>query len=111
MWRRKVVLKAMTKLENKVLVEIGKIVDLETGLTLGEMKMIRLVKETEHGVVRVDFTPTSPVCPMAVKLAVEIKDKAENIEGVNKASVYVRGHIMENEINKRVNSQTKKTAN
>jgi metal-sulfur cluster biosynthetic enzyme len=94
----------MTKLESKVLAEIEKIVDLETELTIGEMKMIRLVKETEPGVIRVDFTPTSPVCPMAVKLAIEIRDKAENIEGVERAVVYVRGHIMEQEINKRVNN-------
>ena len=94
----------MTKLESKVLAEIEKIVDFETELTIGEMKMIRLVKETESGVIRVDFTPTSPVCPMAVKLAIEIRDKAENIEGVERAVVYVRGHIMEQEINKRVNN-------
>jgi len=94
----------MTKLESKVLAEIEKIVDFETELTIGEMKMIRLVQETEPGVIRVDFTPTSPVCPMAVKLAIEIRDKAENIEGVEKAVVYVRGHIMEQEINKKVNS-------
>ena len=94
----------MTKLESKVLAEIEKIVDFETELTIGDMKMIRLVQETEPGVIRVDFTPTSPVCPMAVKLAIEIRDKAENIEGVEKAVVYVRGHIMEQEINKKVNS-------
>ncbi|MBS7615234.1 DUF59 domain-containing protein [Candidatus Bathyarchaeota archaeon] len=93
----------MTDLEDKVLNEIGKIIDLETGLALSEMKMIRLVKETERGVVRIDFTPTSPVCPMAIKIAVEIKNKAENVEGVKKALVFVRGHIMENEINERIN--------
>jgi metal-sulfur cluster biosynthetic enzyme len=98
----------MTKLENKVLTEIEKIVDFETGLTFSEMKMIRLVKEIEPGVIRVDFTPTSPVCPMATRLALEVKSKAENIEGVKKALVYVRGHIMEQEINERVNNPAKK---
>jgi metal-sulfur cluster biosynthetic enzyme len=98
----------MNKLENKVLAEIEKIVDFETGLTFGEMKMIRLVKEIEPGVVRVDFTPTSPVCPMAVKLAIEIRERAENIEGVENAIVHIRGHIMEQEINERVNNPTKK---
>jgi metal-sulfur cluster biosynthetic enzyme len=101
-------MKTMTKLENKVLAEIEKIVDYETGLTFGEMKMIRLVKETEPGVVRVDFTPTSPVCPMAAKLAIEIKDRAENIEVVEKAVVHIRGHIMEKQINERVNNPAKK---
>ncbi len=67
------------------------------------MKMIRLVREIEHGVVKIDFTPTSPFCPMAIRLAVEIKNKAENVDGVKKVLVYVRGHIMENEINDRIN--------
>jgi metal-sulfur cluster biosynthetic enzyme len=98
----------MTELENEVLAEVEKIVDFETGLTFGEMKMIRLVKETEPGVIRVDFTPTSPVCPMAAKLAIEIKDRAENIMGVKKAIVHIHGHIMEREINDRVNNQAKK---
>lgn len=93
----------MTQLESKVLAEIEKIVDFETDLTIGEMRMVRLVKETKPGVVQVEFTPTSPVCPIAVKLAIEIRDKAENVEGVERAIVYVRGHMMEQEINKKVN--------
>jgi metal-sulfur cluster biosynthetic enzyme len=101
-------MKTMTKLENEVLAEVEKIVDFETGLTFGEMKMIRSVKETEAGVVRVDFTPTSPVCPMAAKLAIEVKDRVENIIGVKKAVIYIRGHIMEREINERVNNPLKK---
>jgi metal-sulfur cluster biosynthetic enzyme len=90
-------------LENKVLAEIEQIVDFETGLTFGQMKMIRSVKETEPGVVKIDFTPTTPFCPMAIKLAMAIKNKAENIEGVKKALVYCHGHMMEEEINKMVN--------
>ena len=93
----------MTELESKVLAEIEKIVDPETELAIGEMKMIQLVKETKPGVVQIDFTPSSPVCPIAVKLAIEIRDRAENVEGVEKAIVYVRGHMMEQEINKKVN--------
>ncbi len=93
----------MTDLSTKVLVEVEKIVDFETGLTFGEMKMIRSVKETESGVVRIDFTPSSPVCPMAVRLAIEIKTRAENVEGVEKALVYCHGHIIEEKINRMVN--------
>lgn len=89
----------MSDLEDKVLNEIGKIIDLENGLALSEMKMIRLVREIERSVVKIDFTPTSPFCPMAIRLAVEIKNKAENVDGVKN----VRGHIMENEITDRIN--------
>jgi len=93
----------MSDLENKVLAEVEKLVDFETGLTFGQMKMIQNVKETENGVVKIDFIPTSPFCPMAIRLAMELKRTAENIEGVKKALVYCRGHVMEEKINKMIN--------
>ena len=93
----------MTELEDKISKLLGKIVDPETGLTFNQMKMIQSVKETKSGVIRIDFTPSGPFCPMAIKLALEIKNKAENVEGVNKALVYCHGHIMEQRINQMVN--------
>jgi len=96
----------MTDLEKKVLAEVEKIVDFETGLTFGQMKLIQSVKETEPGIIKIDFTPSSPFCPMAVKLAMDIKNKAENVEDVKKALVYCHGHIMEEKINSMVNKQS-----
>ena len=97
----------MTELENKVLAEIEKIVDSETGFTFGQMKVIREVKETKPGVVKVDFVSSSPLSPLTVRLAIEVKNRAENIEGVKKAVVFCRGHIMEKKINNIVNKPRK----
>ena len=83
--------------------EAEKVVDPETGLTFGEMKMITDVKEEKAGVVKVDFKPSSPFCPIAFKLAMDIKKAAESVEGVKKVLVYCRGHTMEEQINKMVN--------
>jgi len=94
----------MVSLRDRVLSEVEKIVDFETGMTFGEMRMIRNVKEIEPGVFRIDFTPSSPVCPMVVRLAMEIRNRAENVEGVRKAFVYCRGHVTEEKINKVVNT-------
>jgi len=66
----------MMTLENKVLAEVEKMVDFETGLTIGQMEMIQSVRETETGVVKIDFMPTSPFCPMTIKLAIDIKRTA-----------------------------------
>jgi metal-sulfur cluster biosynthetic enzyme len=93
----------MPELEKQVLAEVEKIVDFETGMTFGQMKMIQSLKETEPGVVKIDFIPTSPFCPMAIKLATEIKRVAENVEGVKKALVYCHGHVMEEKINTMIN--------
>jgi len=57
------------KLEEKVREAVEKVVDPETGLTFGQMRMITNVKEEEPGVVKIDFVPSSPFCPIAFKLA------------------------------------------
>ena len=92
-----------SELERKVREAVEQVVDPETGLTFGQMKMITSVKEEEPGVVRIDFVPSSPFCPIAFKLAQDIKEKAKKVEGVKKALVYCHGHTMEEAINKMVN--------
>ena len=93
----------LTELEERVREEAGKVVDPETGLTFSEMKMITEVEEQERGVVKIDFKPSSPYCPIAFKLAMDIKKAAESVEGIKKVLVYCRGHTMEEAINKMVN--------
>jgi metal-sulfur cluster biosynthetic enzyme len=93
----------LTDLEKRVRDEVEKVMDPETGLTFGQMKMIISVKEQEPGVVKVDFVPSSPFCPIAFKLAMDIRKAAEKVKGIKRASVYCHGHNMEEEINRMVN--------
>lgn len=93
----------MTDVEKKVREEVEKVVDPETGLTFGQMNMITDVKEESAGVVKIDFIPSSPFCPIAFKLAMDIKNSAMKVEGVKKASVFCHGHTMEEAINQSVN--------
>ena len=82
---------------------VGQVVDPETGLTFAQMQMITSVKETEPGVFKVEFVPSSPFCPIAFKLAMDIKNAALSVSGVKKALVYCRGHTMEQQINEQTN--------
>jgi metal-sulfur cluster biosynthetic enzyme len=95
--------KKMTELEDKVRQEVGKVLDPETGQSFEEMQMIQTVKETETGTVTVEFVPTSPFCPIAFKLAADIRDAAKTVPGVKKAVVFCRGHAMEQQINEMTN--------
>ena len=95
----------MTELEDKVREEVGKVPDPETGMTFAEMQMITNVKEEDPGVVKVEFIPTSPFCPIAFKLAADIRDAAKKVPGVKKALVYCRGHAMEEQINEMTNKE------
>ena len=93
----------MTEIEKKVREEVEKVIDPETGLTFGQMNMITDVKEQEPGVVKIDFIPSSPFCPIAFKLAMDIKNAAKKVKGVKNAKVYCHGHTMEEAINRSVN--------
>jgi metal-sulfur cluster biosynthetic enzyme len=93
----------MTRLEDRVREAVNGIVDPETGMTFGEMRLISDLREKENGVVMIDFKPTSQFCPIALKLALDIKSTASKIEGVKRVFVYCRRHAMEETINRIVN--------
>jgi len=98
----------LTELEDKVREAVGQVVDPETGLTFAEMQMITNVKEEEPGVFKVEFIPSSPFCPIAFKLATDIKNAALKVAGVKKALIYCRGHMMEQQINEMTNKEQQK---
>jgi len=93
----------LTELEDKVRQEVGKVQDPETGQSFEEMQMIHSVKENEPGTVTVEFVPTSPFCPIAYKLAADLKAAAKSVTGVKKAVILCRGHAMEQQINELTN--------
>jgi len=92
-------------MEDKVREAVGQVVDPETGMTFADMQMITSVKEEGTGVVRVEFVPSSPFCPIAFKLAVDIKNAAKKVPGVKKALIFCRGHTMEQQINEMTNKE------
>ncbi len=90
-------------LAEKVEERVRAVVDPETGMPLGDMGLIRSVEEVEKGIVKIEFTLTSPMCPLAFPIASRIKKMAEEVEGVKRALVYLRGHIMEETVNRVLN--------
>jgi len=98
----------LTELEEKVREAVGQVVDPETGMSFADMQMITNVKEEETGVVKVEFVPSSPFCPIAFKLASDIKNAALKVSGVKKALIYCHGHTMEQQINEMTNKEQQK---
>jgi metal-sulfur cluster biosynthetic enzyme len=98
----------LTELEDKVREAVGQVVDPETGLSFAEMQMITNVKEEEQGVVKVEFIPSSPFCPIAFKLSMGIKNAAMKVAGIKKALIFCRGHMMEQQINEMTNKEEQK---
>lgn len=92
----------MSGLEKKVREALEKVVDPEVGMNVVEMGCIKSVREKD-GEVIIEFTPTSPFCPIAFYLASSIKEAVERVEGVKSVKVFSRGHVMDEQINEYVN--------
>jgi len=93
----------MMTLEGKVKERLEALIDPETGLAFREMGLIKELKEEKPGVIRIEFRPTSPFCPIALRLANDIKNTAMEVDGVTKALVYCRNHKMGEDINRIIN--------
>jgi metal-sulfur cluster biosynthetic enzyme len=81
---------------------VSNVVDPEIGLTLGELNLIKDVRIEEDMVV-VEFIATTPFCPLAEALAMMVRDAAKEAAKGKNVTVYIRNHINEEGINKRVN--------
>ena len=95
----------MSNLTETVRERAGRLVDPETGMTFKEMRLLEEVQEVAPGVVEVNFKPSSPICPIALKLAMDIRQAVLEIEGVSRVHVHCVGHRMQEEINSLVNAE------
>jgi metal-sulfur cluster biosynthetic enzyme len=88
----------------KIKEKLREVIDPEIGMNLVEMGLIEDIT-VEGDRAKIVFKPTSPFCPIAFYLAQQVKSAAESV--VKEVEVYVRGHMMEEQINKTVNAPKK----
>lgn len=89
-------------LEHRVIETLRQIVDPHTGVSVYDMGLVSELK-VENDSVSLTFIPTSPVCPMGLELARDIKEQVCKIEGIKKCMVLVVGHVAADQINKQLN--------
>jgi len=61
-------------------------IDPETGVSMLDMGLIKNI-DIRGTTVKIKMTLTTPFCPMSNYLVNEVKEKVEEIKGVNKAEV------------------------
>ncbi|MFD1553749.1 SUF system Fe-S cluster assembly protein [Putridiphycobacter roseus] len=75
--------------ENKIIAGLKEIYDPEIPVDIFELGLIYEVKIKEDGFVEIDMTLTSPNCPVAESLPVDVKNKVESIEEVEECKVNI----------------------
>jgi len=88
--------------EQQIIEAIKKVVDPHTGVSVYDMGLISELK-IENDFVSLTFIPTSPVCPIGLQLAKDIKDKVTGLAEVSDCRVNVVGHVQADQINKFIN--------
>jgi metal-sulfur cluster biosynthetic enzyme len=69
-----------------------RVIDPGTKLDVMRMKLVRDLTIDRDGAVHLTFRPSSPVCPMAFKLAYDIQKAVQKTEGVKEVEVKVSGY-------------------
>ena len=86
-------------LREAILTHLSTVIDPETGVDVVRMRLIEDVKVDERGVVRYKFRPSSPLCPLAVSLALSIRGAVAEVDGVTGQEIKVVGYIRAEELN------------
>jgi metal-sulfur cluster biosynthetic enzyme len=76
-----------------VLARLSTITDPGTGVDVVRMRLIEGLTVDEKGVARYTFRPSSPLCPMAVSLALSIRQAVAEVEGVTGQEMEVAGYV------------------
>jgi len=81
------------------------VIDPETGIDVMRMRLIEDLAVTPEGCVRYTFRPSSPFCPMAVYLALEIKKAVASVAGVTEQDIRVDGYVEQDKLTVLINKE------
>jgi metal-sulfur cluster biosynthetic enzyme len=86
-------------LREAILTRLSTVIDPETGADVVRMRLIEDLAVDEGGVVRYTFRPSSPLCPIAISLALSIREAVAEVEGVTGQEIEVAGYVRAEELN------------
>ena len=88
-------------LRERILFKLVTVIDPETGVDVLRMRLIEdLNVDEERGLVRYRFRPSSPLCPLAVPLTLDIRRAVAEVDGVTTQEIEVVGYVGADELNR-----------
>lgn len=82
-----------------IFARLSTVIDPETGADVIRMRLIEDLAVDEQGRVSYIFRPSSPLCPIAVPLAIEIRRAVREVAGVTGQTMRVEGYVRSDELN------------
>ncbi len=81
-----------------ILQRLAQVIDPETGVDVVHMRLIEDLQVDETGRVSYTFRPSSPLCPIAVPLAMAIRRTVREAPGVTEQAMRVEGYVRAEEL-------------
>ncbi|HEY44475.1 MAG TPA: DUF59 domain-containing protein [Anaerolineae bacterium] len=88
-----------------IIARLREVIDPETNADVIRMRLVKDLKVQPGGVICYTFQPSSPLCPIAVFLATQIKQAVAEVPGVTAQEIRVEGYIAEEELTKLMNKE------
>lgn len=92
-------------LEQAILVRLKSVIDPETNTDVIRMRLVENLWADALGKVRYTFRPSSFVCPIAIMLAMNIKNAVAEVPGVKSQEIAIEGYLMAEELEKLINQE------
>jgi metal-sulfur cluster biosynthetic enzyme len=80
-------------LKERVIDGLRAVIDPETGVDVIRMRLVENLAVDDEGTVRYTFRPSSPLCPLAVTLALQIKQAVASVPGVTHQEIEIEGYV------------------
>jgi metal-sulfur cluster biosynthetic enzyme len=97
---------AAEKLKALILARLRLVIDPETGADVVRMRLVEGLAVRGNGAVAYTFRPSSPVCPIAVWLAQQIKEAVAQVPGVVSQTIEVAGYVAAEKLTTLINKET-----
>ena len=88
-----------SELYNEIHQKLSSVIDPETGVDVMRMRLIENLQVDETGRVGYTFRPSSPLCPLAIPLAIEIRQAVAATPGVTRQAMRVEGYVGSDALN------------
>lgn len=96
--------KIMSEVEEQIKEAIYPVLDPHIGISVIEMGIVQSIK-FEDGVAEVVIKPTNPACMSITRVAVQVKEFASKVDGVDKVKVTIIDHAMADTLNEMLNRE------
>lgn len=89
---------------NQVREALSVVLDPHMGISIVEMGIVDGIEINEkNNTAKIVIKPTNPGCMSAANIAMQARQAAESVEGIDKAEIVVEGHMMADAISEMVN--------